>query len=117
MPKLLNIFLILIAFFILIALARQITEAMQAGKRLDKSVEEVSLLQEQNKSLQIKLRKVQSPDHIEEIARDKMNMARLGETVVIIPKEALDRVLGTNSKNNGEENLPYWQGWLRLFFH
>ncbi len=58
----------------------------------------------------------QSQDEVEKIARDKLNMGKPGETVVVIPEELITKVIEDN-KPKIEPKLPNWQGWLKLFMH
>ncbi|MBI3485482.1 cell division protein FtsL [Candidatus Daviesbacteria bacterium] len=106
------ILLILIALF---GLTKQITKALQAGKRLDIATDEVSKLQDENRNLQQRLSEVKSLSFIEQQARDKLNLAKPNETVVIIPKEQIEKVLG-ESKKIEDIKLTNWQAWLKLVF-
>lgn len=100
---------------VLYSLGRQISDAMLAGNRLDQAASELSQLQKKNNELQGRLKEVQTIGFIEKEARDKLNLSRNGETVVVIPDSEISRVLGLSSKVE-EIKLPNWQGWLKLFF-
>lgn len=110
------ILILLLVLTIFYSLARQIYESLQIGKRLDNQLEELSELQHNNAELKKKLEKVQTQEFIEEQARNKLNLAKEGETVVIIPREVLDKVLNLQQKVQ-EVKVPNWQGWLKLFWH
>lgn len=110
----LMIVIILIGLLVLIGLVRQIIAALQSGERMDRLLDEVGLLQAENKRLQDELVEVQQLDFIEEIARNKLNLARPDETIMIIPQEIIDKVLSL-SKPVEEPALPNWQAWLKLF--
>ncbi len=117
MPKIVTISLVItVVLLILFGLGRQIISALDAGKRLDLAIDEVSKLQQKNQELKQKLTQAKSQDTLEQTLRDKLNMAKPNETIVVIPKEAIDRVLGAN-KVIEEIKIPNWQGWLRLFIH
>ena len=117
LPKLIRILIfIFITSFILVGFGRQISTALDSGSRLDQAADQVNRLQEKNKQLKNKLSQVEQPDFIEEIARDKLNLARSSETMVIIQKEAISKILGLNQKIE-EVKIPNWQGWLKLFIH
>jgi cell division protein FtsL len=117
MTKFLGLFfIILVVALILLGLGKQIGTALQAGKRLDTAAEEVDKLQQQNRNLREKLSDAQRYNFIEDIARNKLNMGKPGETVVVIPENALNQVLGAK-KAVEEIKLPNWQGWLKLFTH
>lgn len=93
----------------------QITQAIKSGERLSEATDKVYQLQAQNKELKKKLTKIQSPDFIESQARDKLGLSKKGETVVIIPEQILNLVLGTSSSAQ-LARLPNWLGWLKVFF-
>lgn len=117
MPKTLGLIaILLISFVILIGLARQIGWSLEAGKRLDASVDTISRLQKQNNDLKDKLVQAQSPDFIEELIRNKLNMSKPGETVVIISDSVINRVLGAQTPPV-QVKIPNWRLWLKLFVH
>lgn len=69
-------------------------------------------LQEKNQELQKKLQLVQSPEFIEQEAREKLNLAKPGETVILIeqtPKETKDGQLPHLQVSN-------WKKWWNIFF-
>ena len=104
-----------ISIVILIGLVRQIKDALEAGSRLDRATDEVSALQAENRSLKQKLENSKSFEFIEEIARNKLNLGKPNETVVIIQKELIDNLINAQKKVE-EPKLPNWKGWLRLFW-
>jgi cell division protein FtsB len=117
MTKFLSLFvLIAVLSLIVFGLGKQIFFALQAGKRLDDAAEQVNNLQQQNRVLKDQLTQAQKYDFIEEQARDKLNLVKPGETVVVVPSQLVDRVLAAE-KHVEEVKLPNWQGWLKLFTH
>lgn len=54
---------------------------------------------------------VQSPEYIENEARNKLNMGREGETVLFLPP----LVSPTPTMNPAEENQN-WEKWVKVFF-
>lgn len=113
--KLWTITAVIIAIVIVIGLSRQIIDALLSGSRIDKDIEQVSKLQEKNRELKKQLSEVLDPNFTEEIARNKLNMARPNETVVIIQNEDIGKILSEYKKPD-EPKLPNWYGWMRLFF-
>ncbi len=112
--KLLVISALIASIYLLFNVGKQILDSLQAGKRVDTEVEKLQQLQKKNKELKGVLAEVNSLSFLEAQARNKFNMARPGETVVIISKQELDKVLGAQ-KIVQEIKLPNWQGWLNLF--
>jgi cell division protein FtsB len=102
--------------FILYNLFNQIRAALDAGNRLDSQLGKLTHLQRKNSELKKKLEDVQTPQFIEEQARDKLNLTRDGETIVIIPESEIKKALGMDQLVE-EVHLPNWQGWLKLFLH
>lgn len=111
---------ILIIFFIigalLLGLIKQITTALHSGERLNHQAEEVNKLQEENNKLKKRLERAKSYQSWEEIARDKLNLSKPGETVVVLPDDYIDRTIQLYEYRPIEIEIPNWQGWLNLFF-
>lgn len=107
---------IIVITLLIINLARQISQALNASSRLDTDVNEVSRLQEENRNLKQKLNQVGTYDYLEHIARNELDLAKQNETLYIIPDSEIDKVLNAN-KSKPQIILPNWQLWLRLIFH
>lgn len=113
--------IVFIIFFIIIlglfyALGRQIYDSLKSDDRLNQETEKLVGLQKRNMELKNKLAEVQSIRFIEKEARNKLGLAREGETVVMISQKEIDRVLRAEKKPIEEIKIPNWEGWLRLFF-
>ena len=94
----------------------QILEAAKSGERLSKAADEVFQLENKNKELKKELVDSQSPQFIEERARNKLGLGKIGETLVIIPDEKIKQILGA-SHSAAIARLPNWLGWWKVFFH
>ena len=103
------------AVFITWSLIGQIMTTLKSGDRLQEATERLHLLEVKNKELKKRLEEVKTPAFLEEQARDKLGLVRDGETIVIIPEEKLNQVMGVTEKLE-EIKLPNWMGWLKLFF-
>ena len=114
--KLLVIVIIIVAVIILISLVKQMSFALNTDKRLDRLLEDVGVLERENKQLKKDLASAGSYDSVEEIARNDLNMSMPNETVVVIPEEMIRRALMPEKKIE-EVRMSNWQGWLRLFIH
>jgi len=108
-------FILLFGFlaFIAVGLINQIYQSITAASRLDLEIEELSQLQSRNSYLKSELERVNSLQFIEYQARDKLNLAKPGETVVIISEDEIKRIL-TQNQPPVEVNKPNWQKWLEL---
>lgn len=94
----------------------QIISTLKSGDRLNIATDKLHRLEIKNKDLKAKLDEVKDLRFLEEQARDKLGLVKEGETLVIIPQEKIDSILGL-SKKIEEIKLPNWQGWLKLFWH
>lgn len=95
-------------------LVSQILEAAKSGERLSAAADAVYKLENKNKELKEELQDSQSPQFIEEKARNKLGLGKVGETIVIIPDEKIKQVLGV--KEEIKVRLPNWLGWWKVFF-
>lgn len=106
---------ILVVTFIAFNLINQIISTLSVSDRLSRALESVHKAEIKNKELKKKLLEIKSPEFLEEEARNKLGLAKEGETIVIIPDEKIKEVLGTTE--SAEPRLPNWLGWLRVFLH
>lgn len=96
-------------------LISQILEAAKSGERLSAAADAVYKLENKNKELKKELLDSQSPQFIEEKARNKLGLGKMGETIVIIPDEKIKQILGA-SNSATIIRLPNPLGWWKVFF-
>lgn len=99
---------------LIINLSAGIRRLLGAFDQIKVARQKVVQLEEEKQLLSEKKKYYQSEEFIEEEARNKLNMARLGETIIILPPN-LEQVLGQN-KVERTPPLPNWQRWWKLFF-
>jgi len=87
---------------------------MEAKKEIREAEQNLSNLEEKNRQLQERLKEVKSPEFIEKEAREKLGLAKPGETVYILPPNVA--YLPRQEENIPKEELPNWQKWWKLFF-
>lgn len=105
--------LVLILFVYLIwVFASGLWQLYKAGGRLESSRESLSLEQKKNEELKKKLAQVQDPAFIEKEAREKLNMQKPDETVIILPEFNLEL---ENVEEKEDVDKPNWEKWLDLF--
>lgn len=112
-----KIILVLTVLVVLIAargLIKQTMDAVRSGERLSESADVVYKLEIKNKQLKAQLTAIQSPEYIEKEVRNKLGLAKKGETIVVIPEEKLKSVLGASQ--SAIVRLPNWLGWLKVFW-
>lgn len=104
---------ILLAFFLI----RNIVTLVSSQDRIKSAEHKVEELRAENRRLQEEWEKASSEEFFEKQAREKLGLAREGETVVVLPEEDLLRALAPEIGEDGlPEELPNWKLWLRLFF-
>ena len=108
--------LLSLAIFLLLCLivnlSGQIFKLWQSGKIFEEKKQEVGLLGKENQELRNKQSQAGSEQFIEEMAREKLGMAKAEEKVVILPPLS-------NKKNEAgsqeEITVPNWKKWWNLF--
>lgn len=72
----------------------------------------IALETDKQDSLKRELAQAESPDFIESQARDKLNMVREGEIVILMPTISIS----AEQTAPISELSPNWQKWLKLFW-
>lgn len=99
----------LIAIF---TLSRSILDLVKRRDVVKERQQELLRVEAENAKLKAQLNEVQSPGFIERMAREKLGLVKVGETVVFLPQATGSSV--TEAKT--DENLPNWKKWWKLFF-
>lgn len=116
MTKILPIIVIVIvAVGILTGLSKQIISALDSSKRFDQNAEAVTKLADENKSLKHQLEMAESDESLEKIMREELNLAKPGETIVVIQKDAIEEVINSQKPPVPTPKPANWEGWMRLF--
>jgi cell division protein FtsB len=74
--------------------------------------EELVRLQKEQENLKNKLTIAQTPEFIEKEAREKLNLGKAGETIILV--ESGDTQAQIQDK--GTTETPNWKKWWNLFF-
>jgi len=112
--KALQIVIIIVGISLIVNLTRDILRLLKAGERVELAEGKVEEAKQARNLLLEKKEYYVSEEFIEEAARDKLNMARPGETIVVLPPN-LAEVVGRKEKEPVQE-LPNWKKWWSLFF-
>jgi len=108
----------IVGVLLIVSLIRGIRRLLRASGEIKLAEEKVQELEKENQQLVEKKKYYQSPEFIEEQARDKLNMAKPGETIVILPPN-LEEILGKTKKETPAQSASWrtnWQRWWKLFF-
>ncbi|MBM3205399.1 septum formation initiator family protein [Candidatus Shapirobacteria bacterium] len=112
--RLSQILIVLVGIGLIVSLSRNIFKLLKAADELNLAEQKVKQLEQESADLAQKKEFYQSEAFIEQEARNKLNMTKEGETVVILPPN-LKQVLG-EKENLPTEPLPNWRQWWNLFF-
>lgn len=114
---LVNIVIILVTAFFGISLIRNIVRVTKAKQQIAETAVEVAKFQKQNQELKNRLSEVDSQNFTEMQLRDKLGLAKPGETVLVLPDPEILKKLAPQETNE-QQVLPEanWEKWYKLFF-
>jgi len=110
--RLISILFLLIGIFLLGNLAQGIFDAWRGRERIQKMRQDLQEIARENETLQQEIQYYQSDEFVEKEAREKLNLVRPGETVIIVPEEALKKEESERIKQTRAE--PVWSQWTAL---
>lgn len=108
---------ILVSLFMIISLSQSVVDLLEKRAIVKQEQERLSDLKEKHEELTKKFEMVQTPAFIEKEARERLGMAKDGETVIIMgdsslpQQQAEGKVL--NDLSRPESN---WKRWWQVFF-
>jgi len=91
--------IILLGICFIVKLTGDFLRLLKASQRIKVMEEKVLKLEEKKRNLSAKYQYYQTPEFIEEEARNKLNMAKPGETIVILPPN-LEELLNRSRAQN-----------------
>jgi len=109
--------LFVLAFFLSVSLFRNLLRVRQVNNSLSQSKVILSQLEQENAKLERQLESIKTDAYSEKEARDKLNLAKEGEIVLVLPEEDVLRSLSPRRREEKEHTLPdpNWKKWLNLF--
>lgn len=108
--------LILLIFLFGLSLFRNILKVNGAKNRLEREKEKVLELEEQGKVLEEQLRIMQGNEFLESQLRDKLGLAKEGESVVVLPdSETLKKLVPEIPDEKDHLPDPPYIKWMKLF--
>lgn len=110
--RLIVIISIILGLYLIVTLSKSIFDLQKKQGRTKEIESSLSGLKSQNEKLKKRLQEVKSPEYVEKIARDKLNMAKPGESIVILPEEIQNPKIEVENKIE----IPNYQKWYQLFF-
>jgi len=107
---------IIIAVYLIISLCRNIWRLEKSKERIKEAETRREELEREREELAQKLRYLESDEFLEKQARDKLLMAKKGETVVILPEEIQEIAERVEVGVEEKEIKENWRKWLKLFW-
>lgn len=107
----LRVVLLVVAWLLIISLVRDVWQIRTGFGRITESRARLELEEEKNVNLRQKLGLVSGESYRERLIREKLNMQREGEVLVVLPKEGMLET-GVTPKLNRQP--PNWQKWWNL---
>ncbi len=105
---------IIISLFVINSLIHSIYTLWQKQHLVVRARQDLEKEQQQQQQLQRQLSIVQKPQFVEEEARNKLFLAKPGEGVIVISKDALHA--SKSGKDTSQDTRPNWKRWWELFF-
>lgn len=102
----------IILFFIILHLLTSIYTLWHKQDLLTNTQQQLLQEKQEHTNLEKELSRVNSPQFLDQEARDKLLLVKPGESEVLIDKNLLE----ASSSAQIREVKPYWQQWLNLFF-
>lgn len=112
--KILALIVCFLSFLLIVSLLKNIFNLLKAQERLKKSREELEQLKTENFNLLEKEKYVQGNYFFEKQVRDKLNMAKEGETIVLLPSLP-PKPKREKGKAEITQETAIWRQWLNLF--
>ncbi len=106
-------FLIIIIFGgVIVNLSRSIYTLWNRYNLVHMREDDLVMAKDTNQALLRKLAEIENPLYIEKQAREKLNMTKEGEQVILLPGEELQ----VAEEISQLPAIPYWNQWWELFF-
>jgi cell division protein DivIC len=104
---------VIVGLMAIYSLSRSVYDLWRRQDLISAQKQVLNKLEAENKRLQADLKESQTPEYIERIAREKLNLAKPGETIILFDKNP---VTDAGESNRLPEIKPSWSVWWKLFF-
>lgn len=105
-----NVFLFLIGLLLAVNFVRSSLSVSEKGKIIEDTKERLIAEGERNSKLKRELAKIESPAYIEKEAREKLNLGREGEYVVILPP------ITPTVNRESQKEITNLEAWVKVFW-
>lgn len=112
--RLISGLIFIFSLYLIVSLSRGIIDLFQKEKIIEKEEAKLEELRVGTEKLKEELEYVQSEEFVEKEAREKLGLAKEGETVLVLP-ENFEEMVEESQKEVEPEEPPNWEKWLGLF--
>lgn len=107
---------IVVSIVLIVNLSRSIWDLWRRRDYLGERQMALKRLESENKRLQTEFEYAQSPEFIEQEARNRLGLGKEGEAIVLMPNGQQEGRDNKQETENIKENVPNWKRWWRMFF-
>jgi len=111
--NLLLVFGIVVGILLVVNSTKRLLTFRTTSQKVAEAEERLNKLRGENQSLKDDLDYKKSVEFKEREIRDKLGMAREGETVVVLPKDSVEE---SNGPVNNKQEMQNWEKWWSRFF-
>lgn len=109
--KAINWILLILSIILTVNIIRTFADLSRQESIIKEAEDRLQKAQEEKGNLQKNLAKVESQEYIEQEARNKLNLGKEGEVVLILPSVSPF----SSPTPKPSDTSPNWQKWVRLF--
>ncbi len=102
--------LLVVLWLLILSMVRDFWQTKRGFSRIEETEKRLLATREKNQLLTEKLRLVSTEEYKDRLVREKLNMQRSGEVVVIMPSSG-SKTMGLDLKT---KELKNWQKWLEV---
>lgn len=105
---------VVVAWILIVSLTKDLRKVNSGFKRIDESVNRLKIEEQKNVELKGKLREINSDYYREKIVRDKLNLQKDGEVIVVLNDDLISFVDNEEKEVKKVDNLENWEKWLAI---
>lgn len=110
MKKIIFLTICIVLLIVIVNLSKSIYDLYHKKDLLTSTQKKLVVVEKENQQLKHQLVQVQNPAFVEKEARDKLFLAKPGESSILLPSPT------PLPKGSQDITQPYWQQWWELFW-
>lgn len=107
---------ILVSLFMIISLSRSVGDLWGRRNIVEQEQKRLSELEKKHEELVEKYDLVQTPGFVEREARDRLGMAKEGDTIILMDQSSVGAYSPKGTGDGSLEELSNWKQWWEVFF-